>query len=411
VRCDFAKISLVLSFSERKYPQRERCSKFDGSATTLYVNGSDGKTETLVSNSAYWTYNLWGLDNVGQSKRSGSALTRYYYVKDHLGDTRVTVNTSGGIDSYFDYYPFGQLMDSRCMTGSADGRYKYTGKERDLETGYDYPSTPPRLVLRLVPLRWTRSGLRSGSLRAGFGARYYDSRIGRWLGVDPDENKYPSWSAFNYCFDNPLRLIDRDGRGPELAPVAIGAAELVALGLAGGAAVATAVNAKGIAQGLNDASDYIRQNVVQPGVQIMNDLIQGGQITTQASPQLTTTSFPDATAVSTQTVLETQTDQGVQQATSMETSTQVGPTIPVKLKGGKNGKIQVHINTDAGTVHIQPIGGGKTHTDGIPINPSQNVEGQIKTLVKGPKSAIKKTVETVKKGLDQAKKRAEQKDQ
>jgi len=63
-----------------------------------------------------------------------------------------------------------------------DDKYKFTGKERDVETGYDY-----------------------------FGARYYDSRIGRWLQVDPPADKYPEVSCYNYTLDNPLKFIDPNG--------------------------------------------------------------------------------------------------------------------------------------------------------------------------------------------------------
>lgn len=75
-------------------------------------------------------------------------------------------------------------MPNRSQTSSPDDRYKFTGKERDYgETGWDY-----------------------------FGARYYDSKIGRWLQVDPLADKYPGWSPYNYALNNPLRIFDPDGR-------------------------------------------------------------------------------------------------------------------------------------------------------------------------------------------------------
>jgi RHS repeat-associated protein len=83
--------------------------------------------------------------------------TRHYFLKDDLGSVRVTVDVSGNVTSYDDFYPFGMTMDGRSGNiGSGDARYKYTTKERDAESGYDY-----------------------------FGARYYDARIRRWLSVDP----------------------------------------------------------------------------------------------------------------------------------------------------------------------------------------------------------------------------------
>lgn len=45
-----------------------------------------------------------------------------------------------------------------------------------------------------------------------FGARYYDSDLGRWLSVDPLADKYPGWSPYNYVMGNPLNSIDPDGK-------------------------------------------------------------------------------------------------------------------------------------------------------------------------------------------------------
>jgi RHS repeat-associated protein len=86
--------------------------------------------------------------------------------------------------AYNDYYPFGMLMEGRNgASGSWDAGYKFTGKERDVETNYDY-----------------------------FGARYYDARIGRWLSRDPLAEKYPSLSPYVYCADNPLKFVDPNGK-------------------------------------------------------------------------------------------------------------------------------------------------------------------------------------------------------
>jgi RHS repeat-associated protein len=44
-----------------------------------------------------------------------------------------------------------------------------------------------------------------------YGGRIYDSRLGRWLSLDPKFSKAPNWSPYRFGFDNPLRFIDKDG--------------------------------------------------------------------------------------------------------------------------------------------------------------------------------------------------------
>jgi RHS repeat-associated protein len=99
----------------------------------------------------------------------------------------MTVNTSGTVIGKDDYYPFGMQMDSRCSASSADPRYKFTGQERDAETGYD-----------------------------DFGARYYDARLGRFLTVDPQSGagRLRGWSPYHYAYDNPERFNDPTGSVP-----------------------------------------------------------------------------------------------------------------------------------------------------------------------------------------------------
>lgn len=45
-----------------------------------------------------------------------------------------------------------------------------------------------------------------------FGARMYDSRIGRWWAVDPLSKKYPQMSPYCFVANNPIVAIDYDGR-------------------------------------------------------------------------------------------------------------------------------------------------------------------------------------------------------
>ncbi|MBI2420252.1 MAG: RHS repeat-associated core domain-containing protein [Ignavibacteriales bacterium] len=100
----------------------------------------------------------------------------------HFFGNRVTIDTTGTVLNAQDYYAFGEILRS-YNNSSPNERYDYTGKERDTESGLNY-----------------------------FGARYYDSEIGRWLNVDPLADKYPGWSPYNYCMNNPVNSVDPDGR-------------------------------------------------------------------------------------------------------------------------------------------------------------------------------------------------------
>jgi RHS repeat-associated protein len=105
----------------------------------------------------------------------------YYYHGDHLGSSSWISNASGNVDQHLAYMPFGE--DFINERHESDIRFKFTGKERDTETGFDY-----------------------------FGARYYASDLSVWLSVDPMAGKYPGMSAYMYCAGNPVVLVDPDGR-------------------------------------------------------------------------------------------------------------------------------------------------------------------------------------------------------
>lgn len=45
-----------------------------------------------------------------------------------------------------------------------------------------------------------------------FGARIYDSRIGKWLSEDPEVATYPQVSSYNYVLNNPINYVDKDGK-------------------------------------------------------------------------------------------------------------------------------------------------------------------------------------------------------
>ena len=104
--------------------------------------------------------------------------------KDHLGSVKMTVDVNGTAQAWNDYYPYGMSMGgNRHVVASADSRYNFTGKERDVETGYD----------------WFSPG------------RYYDSWAARWCTPDPLTSLHPDYTPYAYCYNNPISYIDPMG--------------------------------------------------------------------------------------------------------------------------------------------------------------------------------------------------------
>ncbi|MCJ8155254.1 RHS repeat-associated core domain-containing protein [Chryseobacterium sp. SSA4.19] len=68
------------------------------------------------------------------------------------------------------------------IIGKYKNPYKFNAKELDSETALYY-----------------------------YGARYYNPRLSIWYRVDPLAEKYPSWSPYAYCGNNPINYIDPDG--------------------------------------------------------------------------------------------------------------------------------------------------------------------------------------------------------
>jgi len=123
-----------------------------------------------------------------------------YELTNHLGnvlavisDRRTPHQNVNNIDYYEAdvtsatlYYPFG--MELKTYAADSNGyRFGFNGMEKD-------------------------DDIKGSGNSLDFGARIYDSRLGRWLALDPLMNKYPGWSAYNFAANNPLYFIDGDGR-------------------------------------------------------------------------------------------------------------------------------------------------------------------------------------------------------
>ena len=105
----------------------------------------------------------------------------YWYHPDHLGSSSWITDKGGHAVQHLHYLPWGEdFVNQRTTDFSA--RHTFSAKEKDVETGLSY-----------------------------FGSRYYSSDLSIWLSVDPMSDKYASLSPYNYCANNPVKLVDPNG--------------------------------------------------------------------------------------------------------------------------------------------------------------------------------------------------------
>jgi RHS repeat-associated protein len=118
-----------------------------------YGMGSDPLDETdLAGNTNNSGFNEYIFLNGSRIARRDYSNNVDYYFADHLGTARIITNAGGTILNDSDFYPFG---GERPIVSSSGNAYKFTGKERDIESGLDY-----------------------------FGARYDSSSLGRFMSPD-----------------------------------------------------------------------------------------------------------------------------------------------------------------------------------------------------------------------------------
>ncbi|MBI4550736.1 MAG: hypothetical protein HY710_00565, partial [Candidatus Latescibacteria bacterium] len=155
-----------------------RVKKVDGATTIYYIRGAEGSVFAESNGSGVLTtkYVYAGAKRVAQSAGGSTQ----YYMTDHLGNTRVLVNTGGTTMATYDYWPYGGILQ---QSGADATRFKFTGHERDGESGLDYML-----------------------------ARMCDPDDGRFLRPDPLAEMYPQLSPYVYAANNPLRFVDPGGR-------------------------------------------------------------------------------------------------------------------------------------------------------------------------------------------------------
>ena len=190
-----------------------QCTALWQSGQVQYVYDGDGKRLQKVGTSG--TATTYGYDAsgalMGEYGGAGGNATTQYMVADALGSTRMILDSAGCPQQRLDYLPYGAQISGALnwRAGVSDscntahpGTYqdelgipqKFTGKERDTETGLDY-----------------------------FGARYFSGAQGRFTSPDrpfADENvgDPQSWNLYSYVRNNPLRFTDPTGAYIEAKP-------------------------------------------------------------------------------------------------------------------------------------------------------------------------------------------------
>jgi RHS repeat-associated protein len=144
-----------------------------------------GLTQCTLCQSSYLQ-----VEAMPDSTQSGA--TYYFYVRDHLGNTRLVLDSAGNYRTSFNYEPYGvellPMNDNSGGSGNPLEKYKYTGQERDSSTNLDYMHF-----------------------------RYYASTMGRFLKPDniiPNAANPQFWNLYSYVNGNPVNFNDPGGHYP-----------------------------------------------------------------------------------------------------------------------------------------------------------------------------------------------------
>ncbi|MBE7385745.1 MAG: VCBS repeat-containing protein [Leptolyngbya sp. SIO1E4] len=118
-----------------------------------------------------------------QGRGDGDESRIRYQLDNHLGSSLLEVNEDAEVISYEEYYPYGgtAYLTGKNVAEVKRKRYRYSGKERDDETGLYY-----------------------------YGARYYAPWLGRWMSCDPIGSA-DSVNLYQFLKENPLRFKDYHG--------------------------------------------------------------------------------------------------------------------------------------------------------------------------------------------------------
>lgn len=105
-----------------------------------------------------------------------------YQLEDHLQSVGIRTSDTGATIDREEYFPYGETS----LTDLKKKRYRFTGKERDSESGLYY-----------------------------FGQRFYSPWTCRFISTDPKSSAAPNLTPYHYCSNNPINRVDPDGMQDE----------------------------------------------------------------------------------------------------------------------------------------------------------------------------------------------------
>ena len=154
-------------------------------ATTVYVEGMFEHHRVVRAGAARENNTLHVMDDqsrialirVGAPLPDDTAPAVQFHLGDHLGSSNVVLDDTGGFVNREEFTPYGETS----FGSFARKRYRFTGKERDEESGLSY-----------------------------HGARYYAPWLARWASPDP-LGPVDGANLYRYTRTNPLRWVDEDG--------------------------------------------------------------------------------------------------------------------------------------------------------------------------------------------------------
>ena len=124
---------------------------------------------------------------IGTTTTPLPATVTRYQLDNHLQSASLELDETASVISYEEYYPYGDTSYRSARSGVevSEKRYRYTGKEKDEETGLYY-----------------------------HGARYYAAWLGRWTAADP-AGMVDGACLYAYVRNHPTGLVDPDGRASD----------------------------------------------------------------------------------------------------------------------------------------------------------------------------------------------------